>query len=222
MKKESFPTRSSAARRSTSLAKAASRSRSALALRTSSRIPSACAACCRSFVSDSEPGLLGLTRTPITAAVGNSSRSICSRFAPSTVSIRVTPVMLPPGRRAARCRHRSRQLPLRGGQPDRPPAPGALVPLACLGVVLRHALTILVKPAEAGHGDRVAFVSGLLVPLACLGVVLRHTLTALVKPAELGHGARVALVGGLFIPLARLGVVLRHAPTVGVKRAEEE
>ena len=61
---------------------------------------------------------------------------------------------------------------------------GLLVPLARLGIVLRHAPTVAVKQAEVVHGARVALVSGLFAPLARLGVVLRHALTVLVKASR--------------------------------------
>src|SRR6516164_4039397 len=90
---------------------------------------------------------------------------------------------------------------------------GLLVPLACLGAVLRHALTVVVKVAELIHGIRTALIDGLLVPLARLGVVLRHALTVGVKDAEANHGLHAALVGGFLVPLARFGVVLRRIYT---------
>src|SRR5215475_8771783 len=63
-----------------------------------------------------------------------------------------------------------------------------------LAVVLRHALTVVVKHAEVAHGAREAFLSGLLVPVARPDVVLRYALTVGVKQAEVKHGFRVALV----------------------------
>jgi hypothetical protein len=42
------------------------------------------------------------------------------------------------------------------------PASAAFEPLARLGVVLGHALAVLVQPARAEHGGRVACVGGLL------------------------------------------------------------
>ena len=58
----------------------------------------ASAACCVSFVSDSERERFGLTRRPIKAALGTSSRSNSSRLPASSVTKKVTPVTLPPGR----------------------------------------------------------------------------------------------------------------------------
>src|SRR5712691_1830012 len=62
-------------------AKAASISRSLLALSTCNFRPSASAAACASFASGSAFGLLGLTSKPNAAAVGTISCSNCSRFA---------------------------------------------------------------------------------------------------------------------------------------------
>src|SRR6516225_9692434 len=76
---------------------------------------------------------------------------------------------------------------------------GLFVPLACLGGILRHALTVVVMQAEGKHSFRAALIDGLLVPLARLGVVLRHTLTAGVKGAKANHGIDAALVGGLLV-----------------------
>src|SRR5262249_17293350 len=53
---------------------------------------------CVSVVWDSEVGFAGLTRKPTIFALGTSSRSNSSRFAPSEVTRKVTPVTLPPGR----------------------------------------------------------------------------------------------------------------------------
>src|SRR5215472_9808181 len=90
---------------------------------------------------------------------------------------------------------------------------GLLVPLARLGEVLHHAVTVVVKVAEFRHGIPTALIDRLLVPLARLGVVLRHTLTVGVKDAEANHGIDAALVGGLLVPLARIGEVLGRITT---------
>ena len=74
-----------------------------------------------------------------------------------------------------------------------------LEPLARLGVVLRHAMTVGVKQVEVDHGVRVALVGGLLEPLARLGVVPRHALTVGVKRAENASSTATAS------PVARTG-----------------
>src|SRR2546425_987614 len=79
-------------------AKAASISRSLLAVSTCNFRPSASAAACASFASGSAFGLLGLTSKPYTAAVGTISCSNCSRFANNWLEKELTPVMFPPGR----------------------------------------------------------------------------------------------------------------------------
>src|SRR5262249_24939317 len=48
--------------------------------------------------SDSVFGFFGLTMMPTTAALGDSSRSTCSRFGPSMLLKNTTPVRLQPGR----------------------------------------------------------------------------------------------------------------------------
>src|SRR5262249_1775640 len=95
---------------------------------------------------------------------------------------------------------------------------GLLVPFACLGIVLRHALTVLVKLPKIIHGIRVAAFSGLRVPFACLGIVLRHARTVLIKPAEAIHSGGIPFIGGLRVPFACLGIVLRLTKTI--KRPE--
>src|SRR5262245_43212388 len=59
---------------------------------------SSAAACTSLTVDWAVGGLAGLTRTPTRAAVSNSSRSRPSRFAASSVTKKLMPVTLPPGR----------------------------------------------------------------------------------------------------------------------------
>src|SRR5258708_2893508 len=70
-------------------------------------MPDACAAVCTSLIWDSEVGFPGLVSKPITLALGTSSRSTPNRFAPSVLTINVTPVTLPPGRLRLETRPRS-------------------------------------------------------------------------------------------------------------------
>src|SRR5262249_33763889 len=91
----------------TKLAKAASILRSLPTDKIRGSMPDACAAVCTSLIWDSEVGFPGLMRKPITLALGTSSRIIPNRFAPSVLTINVTPVTLPPGRLRLETRPRS-------------------------------------------------------------------------------------------------------------------
>ena len=53
---------------------------------------------------------------------------------------------------------------------------GEAIPLQGLGVVLRHALAIVVHEAEIVLRAGVALVGGEAIPFQRLGVVLRHAL----------------------------------------------
>ncbi len=83
---------------STSVTKAASNSRSVLALTMCTCCPMARAAFCTSRDWISACGLLWFTSIAISAAVGTISRSSSIRFASSATANRLTPVTLPPGR----------------------------------------------------------------------------------------------------------------------------
>jgi len=91
----------------TKLAKAASILRSQPAGKIRGLMPNARAALCTSLIWDSEVGFPGLVSKPITLALGTSSRSTPNRFAPSVLTINVTPVTLPPGRLRLETRPRS-------------------------------------------------------------------------------------------------------------------
>src|SRR5262245_31561639 len=69
-----------------------------------------------------------------------------------------------------------------------------LEPLASLGVVLRHAMTIAVKRTEIVHGAPVSLLSGLLGPFTRLDVVLRHAIAVVVKHAEILLRIHIAAV----------------------------
>ncbi len=66
---------------------------------------------------------------------------------------------------------------------------GLFIPVARPGVVLRHAMTAVVKKAEVAHAGRFALVGGLFIPLARLGGVLRHAMTVGVKQPRLAMAA---------------------------------
>ena len=82
---------------SLTIVKAASRSRSVLAVSTSRRRPIALAAASVSGASTTF-GLLGLTSNAIVLVEGSSSRRSSKRFGPSILTNMNTPVRLPPGR----------------------------------------------------------------------------------------------------------------------------
>ena len=81
-----------------SLANAMSSSCSLLAGRTLVSNPNRRAAICASATLGSAFALCGLTKKPTTPAFGSSSRNNSTRFGPSWLAIRVTPVTFPPGR----------------------------------------------------------------------------------------------------------------------------
>src|SRR3954453_9247698 len=94
----SVGTMRAAARGLTSVAKAASMSRSLLALRIRICCPTDRATRSMSLVCGSDSGLRGLTRTATTDAGGKTSRISSSRFVVSSEVKRFKPVALPPGR----------------------------------------------------------------------------------------------------------------------------
>src|SRR5215211_2613070 len=94
-KSGSVPTRRASGLRA---AKAAANSFGAPALNMASSNPSERAASCTKPISGTASGLIGLTSIATMDALGASSRTISSRFCPSTTLISVIPVALPPGR----------------------------------------------------------------------------------------------------------------------------
>ena len=53
------------------------------------------------------------------------------------------------------------------------------------GMVLRHALAVVVHQAESGLRHRITLVGGLAEPLQRFGIVLRHAIAGLIHPAEI-------------------------------------
>ena len=82
-------------------------------------------------------------------------------------------------------------------------------PLSRFGVILRHALAMVVHNAEVALGNGIALFGSLEKPLSRLGVILRHALAFVVHAAEIDLRNGMTLFGGLKKPLWRLGVVLR-------------
>ncbi len=77
-----------------------------------------------------------------------------------------------------------------------------------LGVVLRHALAVIVHDAEIVHRRGHALLGGLAEPKERLGVVLRHAPAFVVHDAEVEHRHRVPRLGGLAAGLHSLRVAL--------------
>ena len=95
---------------------------------------------------------------------------------------------------------------------------GFFEPVDRLLVVLRHAETLGVGPAELVLGQRVALLGGLAVPLDGLGLVLGDALAIGVHVAEVELGHRIAFPGRRRELLERDRVV---GPEIGPKAGLE-
>ena len=94
---------------------------------------------------------------------------------------------------------------------------GLFVPLARLGVVLRHALAAVIEQARLLMAPASPSGGGLFEPFARLGVILRHALAVLVEHGRDRSWRWRRCRRRLLVPLARLDVVLPHTLAVVVR-----
>src|SRR5262245_14693316 len=144
----SAPTRRAAIPRCARMVSAASISFLVLAFRICSCSPRTRAAVWAYFVSVSATiGLVGLTSSAISVAVGTSSCSGSSRFGTSSAFHRVTPVRLPPGRFQLATR------PSSTGSPAVPNTIGIVV-VAVLAANAPEVLPAIVSPTPVDEPDQ--------------------------------------------------------------------